>query len=82
MKDSEIIVKLNELLSYVETCSGQLSFSDKKRCVVNFSRYVEEIKDYIVFRISEEQSQLYSEVFWSVYNKGSITNTSEAVQRV
>lgn len=72
MKDSEIIAKLNELLSCAETCSGQLSFGDKKRCAVNFSHYVEEIKDYIVFRIGEEQSQLYSEVFWSIYNKGNI----------
>lgn len=72
MNDTEIISKLNELLSYAEIYSSTISPDDSKRCVVHFSRYVEEIKDMVTFRIIDEHSSLYRELFWSIFNKGNI----------
>lgn len=72
MSDTEIISKLNELLSYAETCLSNISFDDEKRCVVHFSHYVEELKDMITFRIVEEHSVIYREIFQSIFDKGNI----------
>lgn len=72
MNDTEIISKLNELLSYAETCTSNSSFDDSKQCIVHFSHYVEEIKDRVTFRIIDEHSVLYRELFWSIFKKGNI----------
>lgn len=72
MKDSEVIVKINELLSYAEMHTGKVPLSDEKRYVVRLSHYVAETKEHVTFCISEEHAALYREIFWFIYKKGSI----------
>ena len=74
MKDAEIVAKLNELLSHSETSTGGFSFNDAKPCVVKFSHRVEEIQEYISFRILEEHANLYLETFRAIFNKGELKN--------
>lgn len=75
MKDSEAIVKINELLAHAEIYTRKAPLSDEKRCVVRFSHYVAETKDYVTFCISEEHAALYREILWFVYKKGSIKDS-------
>ena len=75
MKDSEAIVKINELLSHAEIYTGKAPLSDEKRCIVRRSHYNTETKEYVTFCIANEHAALYREIFWFVYKKGSIKDS-------
>ena len=72
MKESEIIVSLNEILSQAEIYEGMLGAKMQRKGCVRFSRYFERIDKHYCFVLSEEHADLYRKTFWGIFNTGSI----------
>lgn len=58
MKNSELLIKINELLSYAETKIGSAVFETKQDNVVCFSKHIKNV-GVVAFRISSKHDRLY-----------------------
>ena len=72
MTKTEIIEKLNELLSYAELYEGAIDRNRSQGSCAHFSKFVKRLHTYYTFRLSVEHSRLYSDIFWSIYRSGSL----------
>lgn len=71
MKNSELLTKINELLSYAETKIGSAVFETKQDNVVCFSKHIKNV-GVVAFRISSKHDRLYRECLLEIFNRGTL----------
>ena len=71
MKNSELLTKINELLSYAETKIGSAVFETKQENVVCFSKRIKNV-GVVAFRISSKHDRLYRECLLEIFNRGTL----------
>ena len=67
MKKTEVIEKLNELISYAEIYEGCVDLKRSPDSCVHFSHYFERTNKHYSFHLSKDYADSYHNTFWQIY---------------